>query len=170
MPNFQTDIKPFPNIHYTVDVPLKYVEDNIFRFVNEYGLQLNPDFQRGHVWTKEQQIDYMEYLLRDPMSGREIYFNHPGWMTNFKGEFVLVDGLQRITAIRKFLNNDIPIFGYKRNEWSGFLSNTSTIRFNIAKLKTRKEVLQWYLDFNSAGTVHSQDELERIRKLIETEE
>ena len=168
MPNFQ-EIKCFPNIHYTVDIPLKYVDTNIKSYKEEYNLQLNPDFQRGHVWTESQQIAYMEYLIREPMSGKEIYFNHPGWMSNFKGEFVLVDGLQRITAIRRFLNNEIPIFGFKRNDWSGYLSNTITIRFNIAKLQTRKEVLQWYLDFNSAGTIHSPEELKCIRKMIQEE-
>lgn len=30
--------------------------------VAEQGLQLNPVFQRGHVWTKEQQIAFMEYF------------------------------------------------------------------------------------------------------------
>ena len=27
------------------------------------GLQLNPKFQRGHVWTEEQQIAFLEYFL-----------------------------------------------------------------------------------------------------------
>ena len=27
------------------------------------GLILNPDFQRGHIWTEEQQTAYIEYLL-----------------------------------------------------------------------------------------------------------
>ena len=28
------------------------------------GLQFNPDFQRGHVWTEGQQIAFMEFLLK----------------------------------------------------------------------------------------------------------
>ena len=28
----------------------------------EMGLELNPDFQRGHVWTEQQQIAFLEYL------------------------------------------------------------------------------------------------------------
>ena len=30
----------------------------------EAQLQLVPDFQRGHVWRTEQQISFIEYILR----------------------------------------------------------------------------------------------------------
>ena len=50
---------------YQVCCPLpslvKFIEDE----VSEMGLQLNPDFQRGHVWTEEQQIAWIEYHLRE---------------------------------------------------------------------------------------------------------
>ena len=56
------------------------VEWSLFRYFCEYidheteaGLVLNPDFQRGHVWTEEQQTAYIEYLLMGGMSGRTIY-------------------------------------------------------------------------------------------------
>ena len=38
------------------------------------GLQLNPKFQRGHVWTEEQQIAFLEYFFRGRKSGLVIYF------------------------------------------------------------------------------------------------
>ena len=39
------------------------------------GLQLNPKFQRGHVWTEEQQIAFLEYFFRGGKSGLVVYFN-----------------------------------------------------------------------------------------------
>lgn len=30
----------------------------------EAGLNLDPDFQRGHVWTARQQVKFIEFLLR----------------------------------------------------------------------------------------------------------
>lgn len=48
-------------------------------FVNEqienYDLQLNPEFQRRHVWTQEQQKKYIEFILRGGKTGRDFYFN-----------------------------------------------------------------------------------------------
>ena len=62
------------------------------------GLQLNPEFQRGHVWTEEQQIAWVEYYLRGGKSGNTIYLNnHSGIasgnlkMENIKIMCVLMD-------------------------------------------------------------------------------
>ncbi len=49
------DIKPFTSDgNYKVNMSFDY----LIRWIKEqqeYGLQLNPDFQRGHVWTEEQR-------------------------------------------------------------------------------------------------------------------
>ena len=34
-------------------------------------------------------------------------------------------------------------------------------------LKTKREILQWYVDMNAGGTPHTNEEIERIKKMIE---
>ena len=41
--------------------------------------------------------------------------------------------------------------------------------FHVNYLKTRREVLEWYLQLNGGGTPHSQKELDRVRGLLEKE-
>lgn len=41
------------------------------------SFELNPDFQRGHVWTDSQRTAYAEAFIRKA-TGR-ILFNCPGW-------------------------------------------------------------------------------------------
>jgi uncharacterized protein with ParB-like and HNH nuclease domain len=138
----------------------------------EEGLQLNPDFQRGHVWTEDQQIKYMEFVLKGGKTARVVYLNHDGWDTGNKPSkdgFVCVDGLQRITAIQKFINNEIKVFGHYFNEYEDSVRLTNDIRVNVNSLKTRKEVLQWYLEFNAGGTIHTEEEINRVKKLLEEE-
>lgn len=148
---------------------VKFIEDA----EKEEGLQMNPDFQRGHVWTEEQQIKYVEFLLRGGKTARTIYLNNPNW--NSRGreypykDYVCVDGLQRYTAVKRFVMNEIKVFGLLFNEFEGSVRLTQGLRINVNDLKTRKEVLQWYLEFNSGGTVHTQEELDRVRKLLEQE-
>jgi len=36
-------------------------------------------------------------------------------------------------------------------------------------LEKAGEVLQWYLDFNSGGVVHTEEELKKVRELLESE-
>lgn len=168
MPRF-SDIKPFTRDgNYRIDVSVGDIDYTISRYEEEYGLQLNPDFQRGHVWTEAQQSAFVEYVLRGGITS-EIRLNHPGWQSNYKGDFVCVDGLQRITAVRRFTRNEIKAFGYYYNEYEDKLNMLTTIGFRVNNLKTRAEVLQWYIDLNAGGTVHSDEEINRVKKLLEEE-
>lgn len=151
---------------YQVNVPLRYLKDSIKKYIDEYDLQLNPDFQRGYVWTVEQQIKYVNFLLRGGKSANVIYLNHPGWMGTFRGEFVCVDGLQRVTACLRFLNNEIRSFGFFYHEYVDKIPLEVELTVNVNNLKTKKEVLQWYLEMNSGGTMHTVEQLNMVRELL----
>ncbi len=76
-------------------------------------LEMQPDFQRANVWSEEQEIAYVETVLKGGAThARTIYLNCPDWKggcsTKYK-DFVCVDGLQRYTAIKKFGGLDILI-------------------------------------------------------------
>lgn len=152
--------------HYHVDVSLPDLKEYIDHKV-ECGLQLNPDFQRGHVWTEEQQIAYVEYMLRGGTSGREIYFNMPNLDWSNETDFVCVDGLQRITACLRFLNNEIRAFGTMYEDFEGRIDHQVGLSIWVNILETRREVLVWYLEMNSGGTPHTDTELEKIKRMIE---
>lgn len=158
---------------YQVNVDWKYLELQLANWAEKDegtgGLDLDPDFQRCHVWTEQQQIAYVEFCLKGGASGKEILFNSPDWGGNYKRPTVLVDGKQRLEAVRKFLRNELPIFGgHYFKEYEDRLPNfKADFIFKVNDLKTKKEVLQWYLDLNFAGTPHTNEELDRVKKLLE---
>ena len=169
MPKFG-DIKTFPHSSYPVDVSWSSLEFHIAQQSDGTALDLEPDFQRAHVWNKAQQSAYVEYVLRGGTSGKELYFNCTGWGKDYRGLYIIVDGKQRLEAVRRFMRSEIKAFGYCRHEYED-KPNISTARFswNIAALETRREVLEWYLQFNAGGSAHTPEELERVRKLLEKE-
>jgi len=168
-------IDRFPQAHYEIDLDWDYLEEWLESQKNtripESGIDLDPDFQRAHVWTPEQQVSYVEFILRGGESGRVLYWNHPNWQGSFKGYLTLVDGKQRLEAVRAFLRNEIPAFGSLLKDMeSRFLRKTgSGFKMRIARLKTRKDVLNWYLMINSGGTPHTSEELDRVRELLKKE-
>jgi hypothetical protein len=89
---------------------------SIERMEKEEGLILNPDFQRGNVWTEDQQIKFVEFILKGGNTARVVYLNHPNWTYRHKNnpykEFVCVDGLQRITAMKRFIISFIVFTSY----------------------------------------------------------
>ena len=173
-----SEIPKMTRAHYRITVQFDFLEKTIEHFketCEEFGykLELEPDFQRGHIWKEEQQIAYIEYIMRAGLGGREIYFNSPGWMYDYEGDMQLVDGLQRITAILKFMHNGLPIFNgnylkdFEDKDWA-IRDLDYSVFFNVNNLKTRAEVLQWYLDLNS-GIAHTDIEIQRVKALLEKE-
>lgn len=133
-----------------------------------------PDFQRCHVWTREQQTAYIENMLRGFPSGRDVYYNHPTWGTFENAEkypLEIIDGQQRINAVTAFMNNEFPVFGnnYRKDFEGGLDYHTAFFKVHVLRMKTRREVIEWYLSFNAGGTIHSAEELNRVRQLLEQE-
>jgi hypothetical protein len=170
MPRFQ-DIPQFTRYaNYAVDVSWDYLPIHYVRYVQHYGMNVSPDFQRGYVWTLEQKVRYVEFILRGGRTGRDIHTNCPGWnrsLTNV-GEFVLVDGKQRLDAVLGFLNNEFPVFGgnYRRDYSDHPDIVRTSFRWYVNDLETRPEVLRWYCDLNAGGTIHSPEEIDRVQGLI----
>ena len=159
---------------YQVDIPWSMLEEKLADWADNglFDLDIDPDFQRGHVWTPQQQSRYVEYVLRGGKSSRELHWNHPNWTTSFKGTMTLVDGKQRLEAVLKFLRDELVVFG-------GFsLSNFEdrrvpfecAFKFNVNDLKTRTELLQWYIDLNAGGVAHTTEEIEKVRAMLAEEQ
>lgn len=137
------------------------------------ALDLDPDFQRGYVWSAEQKSRYCEYVIRGGVGGRDLYFNCAGWRDDFRGPYVIVDGKQRLDAVRGFLRDEVPVFGHPLSAYSDrdrvLRSVSLDFVWHVNDLDTREAVLQWYVDLNSGGTVHTASELDRVRALLEAE-
>lgn len=140
-----------------------------------HGVELVPDFQRGHVWSEEQQVKYIENVLRRIVdeSGLTIRFNCPSWRndreknTDLLDQMVCIDGLQRLTAIRRFIAGEMKVFGV------GFdvLPRRTILRdlqivVKMYDFQFRRDLLNFYLDINGGGIAHSKEELNRVKGLL----
>ena len=172
-----------PDAHYTVNHPWSYLREFIERQKQEFNIDLDPDFQRGHVWTPEQRVAYIEFRLRGGRGSEEIKWNADTWTwRREKGcdlpqnTLILVDGKQRLTAVLDFMEDKFPVF-CGRGE--GFLASDITdlknrwtsldFVFRINNLQKRADLLQWYLELNAGGTPHAPEEIERVRQLLAAE-
>lgn len=164
------DIEKFPRSHYQVDVGWSYLRE----WLEHAGEpDLDPDFQRAHVWTEDQQRAYCEFRLRGGESGGSLHWNHPNWMGSFDGKLTLVDGKQRLAAVTRFMQNDLQVFDgyYLENIDPIFYKRIgqASFRMHVGCLKTRADVLRWYLMINAGGTPHTSEELDKVRNLLKDE-
>lgn len=167
MPSFQ-DIPKFVDSLSSEDLTVEWgaLKMTLEQFSKEQEVHLDPDFQRGHVWTQLQKQRYIEYCLRNGKCANRIIFACEGWNSSGSNPWYLVDGLQRITAVQEFLEDKVEAFGFKFSEYTGTLRIHQ--RFDVKIVDTdRKGMLQLYLDLNAGGTPHAEREIERVRKLLE---
>ena len=86
--------------------------------IKDGDINLSPDFQRNAVWDYQRKCRLIEsILLRIPLP--VFYFS-----SSTRGELSVVDGLQRLTAIKEFMNNELPLHGLEYlNEYDGCTYN-----------------------------------------------
>ncbi|MEU4160023.1 DUF262 domain-containing protein [Actinoplanes sp. NPDC026670] len=77
----------------------------IFRRIQKNAIDLQPDFQRGEVWGVGKKQKLIDTILRR-WHVPPIHLVAKGG-----GKFDVLDGQQRLTAIRDFLENTFPVDG-----------------------------------------------------------
>lgn len=172
-------VRPLASSHYAVDYPWSSLRQALASYQRDYGLNLHPDFQRGHVWTPQQQAHYIENVFRGvvPPETMIIQFNAPHWDDHtYAGELPremqVIDGLQRLTAALDYLDGKVTPFGRSVEAFMGTQFDVTRLsfyrfRFAVHAFQTRSSLLQHYIDINAGGTPHSEAEIARVRGLLE---
>lgn len=161
----------YPDTRYRVDVGML----GLPRFIEQFRVDLDPDYQRGYVWTLKQKKEFVGSVLQSCQSIPIFWFN---WKeSQLHGPSEVVDGKQRINAIlgwirgdyeavcpcgEVFHSSDIDEIG-RRN-----LDMMTTLKMHFVQLD-RLGVLRFYLSLNSGGTVHKKKDLTKVQRLIEEE-
>lgn len=131
-----------------------------------------PDYQRQSVWDAERSGQYIGFLLE---GGEPTPLIVQRWNTNKPDE--LVDGLQRSTAIQLWIEGEIPaILSNNDRVWlKDIPDDQQTIMFRRLSIlvkysccRSRREVLELYLRINRGGVHHTDDEINRVRSLMES--
>lgn len=171
-------IRTWPQARWEVDVEWRRIEQTL-NLLNTYGnLDLSPPFQRGHVWTDAQRSAWVEYVLQGGETGLSIVFVTDDWVSGEEARFlVILDGLQRLETVRRFMRGDVRIFpdairpnGYAVNEIGGVVRPYRlTLKVRVVEVACMADAIQTYLGFNGGGTPHTREELDRVRRLLEDE-
>lgn len=96
----------YPTDDYTEELDIREEHLTIFgliRKIKNGKIKMNPDFQRNFVWKKVQQSRFIESLILNiPLP--PIYVSQ-----DIDGNYIIVDGLQRTTSLRDFLNDEFAL-------------------------------------------------------------
>lgn len=105
----ETEDSIYPlDINIEIDIkPGNYSVFEYLRKLDKGQVVLNPDFQRNEVWKNNQKSMFIESaMLNVPIP--PLYFK-----AGKKGELIIVDGLQRTSALRDFFKDKLVLTGLR---------------------------------------------------------
>lgn len=159
---------------------INYGVSRVPAFIENYDVDRDLDYQRGHVWTLLQRKRYMGFILQGG-KGLPIIVNAPELVSygaqNYR-KAQIVDGKQRLTTILKWVDGEfsallsdgreVHVDHYKADEVAWRKLGAVDLVFGLVDLD-RKQVLDYYLRLNSDGTRHTDEEIERVQQLLRQE-
>lgn len=148
---------------------------------DDVRLNLQPDYQRGRVWSDQQAARFIGFLAEGGEAPPVFVQRWPISRTGPTPPDEVVDGLQRITAVLRFAVGEVPMEtatgerAYLRDfseEDQRCLRGQAGLKLTLqmVQCRTRAEVLALYIRLNRGGTPHSEQEIERVRALLAQEQ
>jgi hypothetical protein len=139
-------------------------------------LNIDPDYQRDHVWTDEQAEKFVGHLIEG--GAVPIIIVNEG---DLSGAYLdeVVDGKQRLTAAYRWMKGEIAaqLTDGRRvyledldEESQRYITGLTGATMEIGYVRlSRAGVLRLYLRLNRGGTVHTDDEINHVRDLLAAE-
>lgn len=150
---------------------------SLYKLISSGEINLAPEYQRSRVWTPLQASRFVGFI----MEGGE---TPPLWLQRW-GDGApdeVIDGLQRISAVSQFLLGQIPmettmgeiafLTDFPEQQQGQLVSTTGgpTLKIQYVSYPNKVEVMKFYLRLNRGGTPHTDEEIDRVKALINTEE
>lgn len=163
-------VNPRNNIRYYTGTISNLLHKILF-----FGCDMNPEYQRGNVWTVEQEEKLIDSIFKQINIGAFI-FAEKDWT---KGHDVvddlyeIVDGKQRLTAILHFIEGKIKYNGlyyhemheYNRSFFEG--TNVMIGEINFQNGYNKKEVIENFIRLNECGSTVDSAVIEKAKALKE---
>ncbi|GAA4824181.1 DUF262 domain-containing protein [Streptomyces ziwulingensis] len=108
-----------PLQHLSLNTADRQAREVVRSFTESFGLDLTPPYQRGKVWTEDQQVALIRSWLTGTPTGVVIFNDRstPEWAAangydpteRDEPVYSCIDGKQRISAARAWFGNDLAV-------------------------------------------------------------
>lgn len=137
-----------------------------------------PDYQRDLVWTLEQKENLIKSILYGNPIGDFLFKKEFGKDANGNPNeleviWSIIDGQQRINAIRGFILNEFKIdnkYFKDLKYWDARSFIETEITVITIKEISLKEEIEIYLNRNCGGTNHTKEDLDKAKRFLMEEE
>nr|UVN09975.1 MAG: protein of unknown function DUF262 [Bacteriophage sp.] len=152
----------------------EYPIDMYIQWIKCGALNFGAEYQRDYVWGHQEQQTFLRVLISGFPIGSVALAKAPNWDICDGPYIEVVDGKQRLTTLKLFINNEIPIvIGEEEIYWSE-LTRSEQLAFGRPTLSaailddaTEKDRIAYFVAVNFTGVPQSEDHRLKVLKLQE---
>lgn len=143
---------------------------SLFTKVYSFGVDFEPEYQRGYVWELEDKIALLDSIFNNIEIGKFAFIDNSDVKWRETGlSYEILDGKQRLSTLCEFREGKFKYNGYTFNELHP-LDRNHILHYpvSIAEIRdaTEQDVLRYFIKLNSNGKVMSEEHLNKVRQMI----
>lgn len=147
--------------------------DSLIHSYYNFGIDMNPDYQRDYVWTNEDKEKLIQSIFENVDIGKFIlrHLNTQEYYEKNKS-YEIIDGKQRLSALIEFYENRLEYKGCKFNDLSPYERHVfEEHNISVAEVENvdRKTSLQYFIMMNTCGKSMSEDDIQKAKDLYDKE-
>lgn len=145
--------------------------DLMFR---KWGVDLDPEYQRGNVWTEEQKYNLIDSVFKNIDIGKFTIIRRP-WGDNPNVPmtpklYEMLDGKQRLTALYEFYIGKFKYKGmyyHELNPMDMYHFTEYSINWAETGRLTKEQKYRYFLKLNTTGVPVDPKHLEKVKEMWE---
>lgn len=152
----------------------EYPIDMYIQWIKSGALNFGAEYQRDYAWGHQEQQTFLRVLISGFPIGSVALAKAPDWDICDGPYIEVVDGKQRLTTLKLFINNEIPIvIGGEEIYWSEFTRSEQlafgrpTLSAVILDDATEKDRIAYFVAVNFTGVPQSEEHRQKVLKLQE---
>lgn len=160
------------NFFFNDDMRLESYQTSIDGLINTYyhfGIDMDPEYQRGLVWTLEDKVNLIDSIFNHIDIGKFSLINLPFRSEEAHG-YEILDGKQRLNAIIEFYEGRFTYRGrtFRQLSWR---DQSHFERYLVAKSEVRDEKVtlamkcRYFLKLNTTGRPQDPTHIAKVREL-----
>lgn len=155
------------------DIKISYQQRQISSILLTYysgsGIDLNPDYQRGNVWTDEQKYNLIKSIFRNIDIGKFTIIRRP-FSKDLDSYYEMLDGKQRLTTILEFYEDRFKYNGKFFSEMhprDQMHFKEYSISYAETEPLTDGQKYNYFLKLNVTGTPVDLKHIKKVERMLE---
>ena len=166
------EFESIPRFEEDEDIFLNFSQRDVSSLLHTFyqpGIDLDTDYQRGLVWTPDQEVDLIRSIFKNIDIGKFVLIKRK-FSEELTHYYEMLDGKQRVTALCRFFEGR---FEYRNKTFQQLHP------FDQAHLKgfpiscaecdelTNEQKYRYFIKLNTAGQAIDLDHIEKVKVLLE---